>query len=148
MAEGFFETPVAVRFKDLDAMGHVNNAVFATYFEEARATFAREAMGLATVDGIVKMSDVSDAAAVKKFVAAVAEKFGGVDVCVTNAAGPPSRNFFTATNEEWRQAFDIYGVPYDYIDPETVKKTANLRAKLSMTRGQSRKLTSKKKKPI
>ncbi len=26
-------------------------------------------------------------------------------------------------------AFDIYGVPYDYIDPETVKKTPNLRAK-------------------
>ncbi len=50
MAEGFFETPVAVRFKDLDAMGHVNNAVYATYFEEARAAFAREAMGLTTVD--------------------------------------------------------------------------------------------------
>lgn len=52
-------------------------------------------------------ADVSDATAVKKFVAAVAEKFGGVDVCVTNAAGPPSRNFFTATNDEWRQAFDM-----------------------------------------
>jgi 3-oxoacyl-[acyl-carrier protein] reductase len=51
--------------------------------------------------------DVSDAAAVKKFVAAVAEKFGGVDVCVTNAAGPPSRNFFTATNEEWTKAFEM-----------------------------------------
>jgi len=27
----------------------------------------------------------------------------------------------------WRQAFDFYGVPYDYIDPETIGKTANLR---------------------
>ena len=35
----------------------------------------------------------------------------------------------TQTEGWWRQAFDIYGVPYDYIDPETVKKTANLRAK-------------------
>jgi len=51
--------------------------------------------------------DVSDAEAVKKFVSAVAEKFGGVDVCVANAAGPPSRNFFTATNEEWRKAFEM-----------------------------------------
>jgi 3-oxoacyl-[acyl-carrier protein] reductase len=51
--------------------------------------------------------DVSDAAAVKKFVAAVAEKFGGVDVCVANAAGPPARNFFTATNEEWHKAFEM-----------------------------------------
>ncbi len=29
----------------------------------------------------------------------------------------------------WRQAFDIYEIPYDYIDPETVKNTANLREK-------------------
>ena len=35
----------------------------------------------------------------------------------------------TQTEGWWRQAFDIYGVPYDYIDPETVKKTPNLRAK-------------------
>lgn len=31
-----FSTPVDVRFRDLDAMGHVNNAVFFTYFEEGR----------------------------------------------------------------------------------------------------------------
>ena len=35
----------------------------------------------------------------------------------------------TQTEGWWRQAFDLYGVPYDYIDPETVKKTPNLRAK-------------------
>lgn len=31
-----FTTPIEVRFRDLDAMGHVNNAVFFTYFEEGR----------------------------------------------------------------------------------------------------------------
>jgi hypothetical protein len=35
----------------------------------------------------------------------------------------------TQTEGWWRQAFDTYGVPYDYIDPETIKKTENLRAK-------------------
>jgi hypothetical protein len=35
----------------------------------------------------------------------------------------------TQTEGWWRQAFDIYGVPFDYIDPETVKKTPNLREK-------------------
>jgi hypothetical protein len=35
----------------------------------------------------------------------------------------------TQTEGWWRQAFDIYGVPYDYIDPETIRKTPNLRAK-------------------
>jgi acyl-CoA thioester hydrolase len=28
-----------VRFRDLDAMGHVNNAVFLTYMEQARSAF-------------------------------------------------------------------------------------------------------------
>ncbi len=35
----------------------------------------------------------------------------------------------TQTEGWWRMALDIYGVPFDYIDPETVKKTPNLRAK-------------------
>jgi acyl-CoA thioester hydrolase len=46
----FFHTPIAVRFKDIDAMGHVNNAVFTTYFEEARAAFCREVLGIRTVE--------------------------------------------------------------------------------------------------
>jgi acyl-CoA thioester hydrolase len=32
-----------VRFRDLDAMGHVNNAVLATYLEQARIEFLRHA---------------------------------------------------------------------------------------------------------
>src|SRR4051794_41412755 len=28
-----------VRFRDLDAMGHINNAVFATYIEQARVEY-------------------------------------------------------------------------------------------------------------
>ncbi|MBZ5498783.1 MAG: hypothetical protein LAP85_20490 [Acidobacteriia bacterium] len=35
----------------------------------------------------------------------------------------------TQTEGWWRQAFDIYGIPYDYIDPETIRKTENLRDK-------------------
>jgi acyl-CoA thioester hydrolase len=31
-----FRYPIDVRFRDLDAIGHVNNAVFLTYFEQAR----------------------------------------------------------------------------------------------------------------
>ncbi|MBF0495719.1 MAG: acyl-CoA thioesterase [Deltaproteobacteria bacterium] len=34
-----FITDVIVRFRDLDAMGHVNNAVYMTYFEEGRKAF-------------------------------------------------------------------------------------------------------------
>jgi hypothetical protein len=35
----------------------------------------------------------------------------------------------TQTEGWWRQAFDVYGVPYDYVDPKTVHDTANLRSK-------------------
>jgi acyl-CoA thioester hydrolase len=31
-----FQTAINVRFNDIDAMGHVNNAVMFTYFEEGR----------------------------------------------------------------------------------------------------------------
>jgi hypothetical protein len=35
----------------------------------------------------------------------------------------------TQTEGWWRQAFDLYGIPFDYIDPETVYKTNDLRSK-------------------
>lgn len=34
-----FTVDIDVRFRDLDAMGHVNNAVYFTYFEEGRKYF-------------------------------------------------------------------------------------------------------------
>ncbi len=37
-----FETTVPVRFSDLDPMGHVNNAVYATYCEQGRVAFFSE----------------------------------------------------------------------------------------------------------
>jgi acyl-CoA thioester hydrolase len=46
-----FSTDIEVRFRDLDAMGHVNNAVFFTYFEEGRKNFSKK---------IFKVSDLSD----------------------------------------------------------------------------------------
>lgn len=35
----FHETKINIRFRDLDPLRHVNNAVFNTYFEEARIQF-------------------------------------------------------------------------------------------------------------
>jgi len=34
-----FKLDIDVRFRDLDALGHVNNAVYFTYFEEGRKSF-------------------------------------------------------------------------------------------------------------
>jgi 3-oxoacyl-[acyl-carrier protein] reductase len=35
------------------------------------------------------------------------EKFGGVDICVTNAGGPPAKGFLDTTVDEWRRAVDM-----------------------------------------
>ncbi|WP_073307043.1 acyl-CoA thioesterase [Halobaculum gomorrense] len=45
-----FETTVPVRYRDLDPMSHVNNAVYATYFEEVRTAFFREEVGIELAD--------------------------------------------------------------------------------------------------
>lgn len=40
-----FEHQVSVRWRDIDALGHVNHAVFLTYLEEARDSFYAQALG-------------------------------------------------------------------------------------------------------
>jgi len=46
-AEGYaLALPVEVRFRDMDSMGHVNNAVFFTYFENARIAYWRAVPGI------------------------------------------------------------------------------------------------------
>ena len=50
-AYNVFSTNIGVRFRDLDAMGHVNNSVFFTYFEQGRIDFS---------DKVFKISDPSE----------------------------------------------------------------------------------------
>ncbi|UCD48065.1 MAG: nitroreductase family protein [Deltaproteobacteria bacterium] len=45
-----FETDIPLRFGDIDAMGHVNNAVAMTLFELGRAKFCAEVLGIRTVE--------------------------------------------------------------------------------------------------
>ena len=39
------QTKIQIRFSDLDAFGHVNNAVFASYFEMARVNYFDDVLG-------------------------------------------------------------------------------------------------------
>lgn len=43
-----FETEIEVRWGDMDAVGHVNNAVYFTYFEQARITWL-DSLGIAAM---------------------------------------------------------------------------------------------------
>ena len=50
-----------VRFRDLDSLGHVNNAVFLTYFESARIAYwlhATRRQGLGALDMILARAEV------------------------------------------------------------------------------------------
>jgi acyl-CoA thioester hydrolase len=48
-----FVTTQEVTFRDLDAMGHVNNAVYLTYIENARLAYMREVLGVESVDDLL-----------------------------------------------------------------------------------------------
>jgi 3-oxoacyl-[acyl-carrier protein] reductase len=58
-------------------------------------------------EALRQVCDVTDDLAVRKFVEAVENKFGRVDICVTNAGGPPSKKFLETSNEEWRKAVEM-----------------------------------------
>ena len=60
--EGYsFTHPIQVRFRDLDALGHVNNAVYLTYFEAARMAYWMHVNGrtdLRSMDMILARAEV------------------------------------------------------------------------------------------
>jgi len=68
---------------------------------------ADDMRGQYNTEVFVEALDVTDADAVHRFVAAVAAKFGKVDICVTNAGGPPAKGFLAASVEDWRKAVDL-----------------------------------------
>lgn len=72
------------------------------------------------VDVYSEPFDVTDAAAVHRFVNAVAQRFGGVDICVTNAGGPPAKGFLAATIEDWKRAVDANFLSAVYFAREVV----------------------------
>ena len=51
--------------------------------------------------------DVTQEAQVRAFVDNVLRKFGRIDICVTNAGGPPAKKFAETTIDDWRSAVDL-----------------------------------------
>ncbi|HXR97058.1 MAG TPA: SDR family oxidoreductase [Terriglobales bacterium] len=56
---------------------------------------------------LARAVDVSQPSAVEQFFADTMAEFGRLDICVTNAGGPPSKPFSATTIEEWRNAIDL-----------------------------------------
>lgn len=71
-------------------------------------------------DVLAQAFDVTDAEAVHNLVEAVAAKFGSVDICVTNAAGPPAKGFLAASIDDWRKAIDANFLSSIYFAREVI----------------------------
>ncbi len=56
-----FVTTIQVRFRDIDAMDHVNSAVYFSYLEQARAAFFQEVVGerLDRVDTVIVTQELT-----------------------------------------------------------------------------------------
>ena len=59
------------------------------------------------VEVMERAFDVTHTGLVQAFVDGVAKKFGRVDICVTNAGGPPAGGFLSHSMKEWRKAVDL-----------------------------------------
>ena len=66
--------------------------------------------------------DVTDPKAVRDFVVAVEERFGSVDICVTNAGGPPAKKFLDISLDEWRAAVDLTLMSAVYFAREVIPR--------------------------
>jgi 3-oxoacyl-[acyl-carrier protein] reductase len=64
--------------------------------------------------------DVADPSAVHRFVEQTVARFGGVDICVTNAGGPPAKGFLAATLEEWQRAVELNFLSAVYFAREVI----------------------------
>jgi len=71
-------------------------------------------------DLLAEALNVNNAAAVGRFVASVAGKFGSIDICVTNAGGPPAKGFLAASLEDWQKAIDVNFLSNVYFAREVI----------------------------
>jgi 3-oxoacyl-[acyl-carrier protein] reductase len=86
----------------------------------ALAAAAEKVQGQFPAEVFTRAFDVTDAAAVRDFIEAVCDRFGSVDICVTNAGGPPAKGFLTASLEEWRKAIDANFLSVVYFAREVI----------------------------
>ena len=88
--------------------------------EKTVSAAAAEIKASYKADVLAQVLDVTDPVGVKSFVAAVAERFGGVDICVANAGGPPAKNFLSTSLEEWQKAVATNFLSAVYLAREVV----------------------------
>lgn len=76
--------------------------------DEARITEAAKRIAAETGARVHPVAtNVSDAASAQALVQACVDQFGGLEIAIHNAGGPPAGDFAAVTPEQWQQAFDL-----------------------------------------
>jgi acyl-CoA thioester hydrolase len=136
-----FFHPVEVRYGDLDPQGHLNNAKFLTYFEQARVRYWTE-LGLFSVDqsfseiGVI-IADIhiqyrapvhwGTPVIVGVHTAGIGDKSLTLEQCVADETG--EHMFATGT---------VILVAYDYIKHESMRVPDLWRERIESFEGRSR----------
>lgn len=82
--------------------------VFLCSRDESRASEAAEKIHKETAANVAGIAaDVTNATDCERFVSLATERAGRVDICVTNAGGPPATTFDTTDIEMFRDAFEL-----------------------------------------
>jgi 3-oxoacyl-[acyl-carrier protein] reductase len=74
---------------------------------EALNQVAEEARRMYGVEVYTATLDVAEDEGVRQFADSVCRHFGRIDVCVTNAGGPPAKPFSKTTMAEWDSAYQL-----------------------------------------
>src|SRR2546428_5905526 len=88
--------------------------------QEALQTAAEKIQKQNNAEVLAEPLDVTDASAVHRFVETVVNRFGAVDICVTNAGGPPAKGFLAASLDDWRKALESNFMSAVYFAREVI----------------------------
>jgi 3-oxoacyl-[acyl-carrier protein] reductase len=75
--------------------------------EEELERTANEIGNSLGTDVLAQSIDVTVEAEVRMFIEMTMRNFGRIDICVTNAGGPPARRFEDTSSDDWRSAVDL-----------------------------------------
>ncbi len=81
--------------------------VIAARGEDALAATAREIADSTGADVLAVPCDMANAADIERLVAQTVERFGGIDIVVANAGGPPLGRFEQHDDAAWQAAFEL-----------------------------------------